>query len=87
MVRAERERLSGDVEVDETFVGGVEHGSKPGRGTDKCIVAIAVEIKQPRGFGRMRMRHIPDASESSLRLFISDMVVPGSMVLTDGWKG
>ena len=87
MVRAEREQLSGDVEVDETLVGGVEHGGKPGRGTDKYIVAIAVEVKQPKGFGRVRMRYIPDASDSNLRPFVCDMVAPGSMVLTDGWKG
>ena len=87
MVRAERERLSGEVEVDETFVGGVKRGGKPGRGTDKDIVAIAVEVKQPKGFGRIRMRQIPDASESSLRPFVCDAVQPGSTVLTDGWRG
>jgi transposase-like protein len=87
MVRADREQLSGDVEVDEALVGGVEHGGKPGRGSDKCIVAIAVEVKQPMGFGRVRMRHIPDASDFSLRPFVCDMVAPGSTVLTDGWSG
>jgi transposase-like protein len=86
MVRAEREPLSGDVEVDEALVGGVEHGGKPGRGTDKCLVAIAVEVKDPKGFGRVRMRHIPDASDLSLRPFVSDMVALGSTIRTDGWS-
>jgi hypothetical protein len=54
MVNTERSQLSGEVEVDESFVGGTETGSKRGRGTDKSIVAIAVEIKQPKGFGRVR---------------------------------
>jgi transposase-like protein len=87
MVRSEREQLAGDVEVDETLVGGVEHGGKRGRGAKKCIVAVAVEVKQPKGFGRVRMRHIPDASDFSLRPFVCDMVAPGSTVLTDGWNG
>ena len=87
MVRSEREQLSGDVEIDEALVGGIEHGGKRGRGAKKCIVAIAVEIKQPKGFGRVRMRYIPDASDTSLRPFVCDMVAPGSTVLTDGWKG
>lgn len=87
MVRAEREQLSGDVEVDETLVGGVEHGGKRGRGTNKRIVAIAVEVKQPKGVGRVRMRYIPEASDSNLGSFVGDMVVPGSRVLTDGWQG
>ncbi len=30
MVRSEREQLSGAVEVDETLVGGVEHGKNEG---------------------------------------------------------
>ena len=65
MVNIERKQLSGTVEVDESFVGGEGHGGKRGRGTDKSIVVIAVEIK-PEGFGRVRMRHIPDSSGESL---------------------
>ena len=87
MVRAEREKLRGDVEVDETFVGGVDHGGKRGRGAKKCVVVIAVEIKQPKGFGRVRMRHVPDAAAASLEPFICAVVEPGSTVLTDGWSG
>ena len=87
MVRAERERLSGDVEVDETYVGGVDKGGKRGRGARKCIVVIAVEVRQSKGLGRVRMRHVPDASGTSLLPFVCDVVVPGTMVLTDGWGG
>ena len=88
MVRAERGRLSGNVEVDETFVGGVEHGGKRGRGTSQSVVVIAVEIMQPKGFGRVRMRHVPDAAGASLLPFVCDAVAPiGSVVHTDGWRG
>jgi len=87
MVRMKRQPLSGNVEVDETFVGGVEHGGKRGRGADKCIVVIAVEIKDTKGFGRVRMRHVPDASGCNLIGFICDDIAPGSVVLTDGWGG
>lgn len=87
MVNNQRSQLSGIVEVDESFVGGETHGGKRGRGTGKSIVVIAVEIKQPKGFGRVRMRHIPDSSGDSLVPFICDMIAPGSVVRTDGWKG
>lgn len=87
MVRSERERLSGDVEVDETLVGGVEHGGKRGRGSAKSVVAIAVEILEPKGFGRLRMRHVSDASGANLLPFVCDVVVPSSTVHTDGWGG
>jgi transposase-like protein len=87
MVRSEREQLSGIVEIDESLVGGVEHGGKRGRGTDKAIVVIAVEIKEPMGFGRVRMRHVPDASGDKLVPFVCDVVTPGTTVQTDGWGG
>jgi len=84
MVRAERGRLSGEVEIDETFVGGV---GNTGRGTEKCTVAIAVEVKQGKGFGRVRMAHLPDASGSSLIPFVRQSVSQGARVHTDGWSG
>jgi transposase-like protein len=87
MVRSEREQLSGIVEVNETLVGGIKHHGKRGRGTDKALVAIAVEIKEPKGFGRVRMRHLPDASGGVLVPFIADTVKSGSVVQTDGWSG
>ena len=88
MVRPGRERLSGNIEVDETLVGGESHGGKRGRGAErKSIVIIAVEVLLPKGFGRVRMRRILDASETSLIPFICDAVEPGSVVHTDGWQG
>jgi hypothetical protein len=86
IVRPGRERLSGLVEVDETYVGGVE-GSVHGRETEtKSTVAIAVEIKQPKGFGRIRLQHVPDVSQDSLIPFVTGAVEPGATVHTDGWQ-
>jgi len=87
MVNTEREKLSGRVEVDETLVGGVDIGGKRGRGSQKSLVVIAVEIHDPKGFGRIRMRYIPDATSSSLTNFINDVVKSGTIICTDGWSG
>jgi len=88
MVRSERERMSGVVEVDETLVGGVARGGgRYGRGTSKSVVVIAVELKEPKGVGRVRMRHVPDASGASLLPFVRDVVNRGATVQTDGWSG
>jgi transposase-like protein len=84
MVRPSRERLRGNVEVDETFIGGPEPG-KRGRGAGgKVMVAIAVEIEHPTGFGRCRMQVIPNALGVTLGSFIRDNVELGSVVMTDG---
>jgi hypothetical protein len=69
MVRPGRERLNGDVEVDESYFGGIKPG-KRGRGaTGKALVAIAVEQRSPKGFGRARMQVIADATSKTLRKF------------------
>ena len=85
MVIPGREKLSGKVEVDETFIGGVRSG-KRGRGADgKSLVVIAVEVKE-YGLGRVRIAIIPDASHRSLKRFILTNVEVGSHLITDGWK-
>ena len=85
MVRPGRDRLHGSVEVDETYVGGIEQGVR-GRGAEtKFIVVIAIEVLSPKGFGRVRMQRVDDVS--SLVPFVSATVESGSEVHTDGWKG
>ncbi len=88
MVRPGRDRLCGRIEVDETYVGGRDVGGKRGRGSaSKTIVIIAVEVLSPKGFGRGRMRQIPDVSGDSRVPFVCDVAEKGSEILTDGWGG
>lgn len=87
MVRPDRDRLAGDVETDETYVGGEEHQVRGRETKKKSIVVIAVEVPAPRGLGRVRLRRVPDVSGDSLVPFVCDVVEPGSVVLTDGWGG
>ncbi len=87
MVRPGRDRLSGCVEVDETYVGSVTEEGVHGRGSErKTIVVIAAE-EDGSGIGRVRMRTVPDASSKSLIGFIEDSVAADSTVHTDGWPG
>jgi transposase-like protein len=87
MVRPNRDRLGGKVEVDETYVGGEESGVSDRETEKKAIVAIAVEVHEPYRFGRVRLRRVPDVYSASLIPFVCDTVEPGTKVLTDGWKG
>ena len=48
---------------------------------------IAIEIKDPIGYGRVRMRHMRDASGDRLIPFVCDVVSPGATVQTDGGGG
>jgi transposase-like protein len=86
LVRPGRDRLSGSVEVDETYVGGEQPG-KRGRGAaGKVLVLIAVEVTGGR-VGRIRLRRVPDASADSLTPAVMENIEPGSEVRTDGWRG
>jgi len=88
MVRPGRNLLNGTVEVDETYVGGKKKGGKRGRGAErKEIVIIAFEIHDPKGYGQVRMKRIPDVSADSLVPFICENIEPGSVIQTDGWIG
>jgi transposase-like protein len=88
LVRPGRDRLAGVVEVDETYIGGLESGLRGGRARGKKVLTgIAVEIREPRGYGRCRMLPLADASAASLHAFVKDHVEPGTRVITDGWQG
>ena len=56
LVRPGRDRLTGTVEVDETFIGGEEPGLRGGRQKGKkSLVGVAVEVKRAEG-----VRALPD---------------------------
>jgi transposase-like protein len=85
MIRQSKEKLNGLVEVDEVFIGGVKKGRR-GRGAlGKALVLVAVEDKKEKGYGRIRMQVVADASSKSLLSAIEDMVEIGSIVRTDEW--
>ena len=87
MVRPGRDRLTGRVEVDETYWGAEEPGLRGRQLVDKVLVAVAVEQVGRRGLGRIRMHRIPDASADSLEAFLGEAIEPGSLIHTDGWLG
>lgn len=87
MVRPRRERLRGVVEIDETYLGGLEEGVSGRQTEKKAVIAIAVEEDRKGGMGRIRLQHIPDASMCSLHTFVMDNIEAGSLVHTDGWEG
>ena len=86
MVRPGRDRLSGLVEIDETYVGGYAEGPR-GRGAEKKYVVVIAAEERPDGIGRVRLRRVANASGKSLLGFIQDAVEPGSTIRTDGWRG
>ena len=87
MVRPNRDRLSGLVEVDEILIGGKRRKFEGRSPHGKTLVLVAAEDKGKQGIGRIRMRTISDATAPSLRIAVTAMVEHGSTVRTDGWTG
>ena len=86
MVRPGRDRLAGEIEVDETYVGGPEEG-KRGREIEKKSIGVVAAEKNGRAIGRIRLKRVKDVSAESLLDFIREVVEPGATIHTDGWKG
>jgi transposase-like protein len=85
MVSPGRERLSGRVEVDETYLGAREAGVVGRRTQAKTLLMVAAE-QDARRTGRIRLARVARLSGPIMHGFIRDNVEPGSAVVTDGWS-
>lgn len=86
MVRPGQDKLSGTVQIDESFIGGAKAG-KRGRGAEGKALVLIIAQEQGSATGRIRLRRIPDASADSLEAAITDTVNSGAIIKTDGWSG
>lgn len=88
MVNVSREALRGEVEVDDTWIGGTQaglRGSRQLKGRKAALVLVAVE-KRGQATGRVRMEVIPDFKAATLLSFLKKYVSPGTKIYTDGLK-
>jgi transposase-like protein len=86
MVRPNRDRLGGKIELGVTYIGGHQPG-KRGRGAGGKVLVVVVAQDAGHRLGRIRLRRIRNASAESLNAVVRDEVESGSVVRTDGWKG
>jgi transposase-like protein len=89
MVAPEREKLRGVVEMDETWVGGLQTGLKGSRqlkGRKAALVIVAVE-RRGMATGRARMEVIPDFTQRTMTDFARRNIEPGTTIITDKMAG
>lgn len=87
--RDQQYKLDSPVEIDDMFLGAPTEEKKRGRGTEKTPVLVAVSFtpdddKEYMGFAKMRtVKHIDGPT---VRKFAQDVIAPGSVVRSDGYK-
>jgi transposase-like protein len=89
MVNAAREPLHGEVEVDDTWIGGPQPGIKGSRQLrDRRAVPVLVAV-ETRGdhSGRIRMVVLPNFTATTMTAILKQNVAPGSTIYTDGLGG
>lgn len=83
-------KLGGEVEVDETFIGGCARNMHARKRTEKIHgtggagkVAVMGLLERR---GRVRTKIVPNIRKGHLQLEVQEHVLPGSMVFTDALK-
>jgi len=82
----DRPKLSGTIEVDETFVGGRQRGHQHKPGHPECKKEVVIGIRQ-RG-GALRFFHAEDVKSGTLAKYIRENVSQDvDVIMTDEFQG
>jgi hypothetical protein len=96
MVRPQRDKLAGTVEVDEAYlllsrgprVKSGKTSSKAHNNSHLVAIAVAVEVHDPKGFGRIRIHRVQGPTIGALIPFVRENVMPGATgIVADGTPG
>jgi len=79
-------KLSGIIEMDETFIGSPSEGDdKRGRGSEKAKVVIEVSIKNDTVY-YANMNIVDSVNKENIEVLLNDNVEKNQIIKTDGWR-
>ena len=79
--------LTGEIHIDECYIGGEEIQKRGRSKGKKKLVIVALEKLPFNGVGRAYAQIIEDASSNSFRPFFEDHISKDAVISTDGWTG
>ncbi len=80
MAKLDTSQLFGEIEIDETYMGGKKPG-KRGRGAEGKTVVLGITQRN----GSVKTQVVPDAKRSTIEPVIRKNVMKGSKINTDEW--
>lgn len=84
--RDDRYKLSGLLELDESYFGSAKHGSKRGRGAEgRPLVLVAVELNESKP-KYAYLQKIETASAENIFNAVENKIEKASTLKTDGWR-
>ena len=86
MQSSKQHPLTGEVHVDEFFIGGPEEQKRGRNKGNKRLVLVAIE-KVKDGVGRSYAQVIENASAEEFTPFFTSYINKNAKVITDGWPG
>ena len=86
MQSSKKNPLTGEVHVDEFYIGQPEEQKRGRSKGDKRLVIVALEKVQD-GVGRAYAKVIESASSEEFKPFFNDHIDMNAVVVTDEWKG
>jgi len=78
--------LDGEVEFDDTYIGGPEVGSKRGRGTTKAKVFVALSLDKNKNPKFLKLRVTENLRQKSVKKFAEQSIKEGSIIHSDGYR-
>ncbi len=82
------EKLSGEVEVDESFIGGLArnmHKNKKNKITGTGGSGKAIVLGLLERHGKIKVKHVQDVRMETLQPEVRQHVEPNSQIFTDAW--